>query len=38
MTPGSIVGGGHANTNSTKGWHDAGDYNKYVVNAGVTVE
>jgi endoglucanase len=22
--------------NSTKGWHDAGDYNKYVVNAGVT--
>lgn len=21
----------------TKGWHDAGDYNKYVVNAGVTV-
>lgn len=23
--------------NSTGGWHDAGDYNKYVVNAGVTV-
>lgn len=22
---------------STGGWHDAGDYNKYVVNAGVTV-
>ena len=22
---------------SLKGWHDAGDYNKYVVNAGVTV-
>jgi endoglucanase len=23
--------------NGKKGWHDAGDYNKYVVNAGVTV-
>lgn len=22
---------------ATGGWHDAGDYNKYVVNAGVTV-
>ncbi|MBZ0258888.1 glycoside hydrolase family 9 protein [bacterium] len=22
---------------STKGWHDAGDYNKYIVNAGATV-
>jgi len=22
---------------SPKGWYDAGDYNKYVVNAGVTV-
>jgi endoglucanase len=22
---------------SLKGWHDAGDYNKYVINAGVTV-
>lgn len=22
---------------STKGWHDAGDYNKYIVNAGVSV-
>jgi len=32
-----LAGGGHVNTNSTKGWHDAGDYNKYVVNAGVTV-
>ncbi|HXR06602.1 MAG TPA: glycoside hydrolase family 9 protein [Candidatus Acidoferrum sp.] len=32
-----FVGGGHVNSNSTKGWHDAGDYNKYVVNAGVTV-
>lgn len=21
----------------TGGWHDAGDYNKYVVNAGATV-
>jgi endoglucanase len=31
------VGGGHARRDSTKGWHDAGDYNKYVVNAGVTV-
>ncbi len=31
----------HGPTNShrdaTAGWHDAGDYNKYVVNAGVTV-
>ncbi len=31
------VGGGQAQRNSTGGWHDAGDYNKYVVNAGVTV-
>ncbi len=31
------VGGGHVNKNSLKGWHDAGDYNKYVANAGVTV-
>ena len=31
------VGGGHTNRNGTKGWHDAGDYNKYTVNAGVTV-
>jgi hypothetical protein len=30
-------GGGHAIRSSIKGWHDAGDYNKYVVNAGVTV-
>ncbi len=31
--------GGPAGTkiSSTGGWHDAGDYNKYVVNAGVTV-
>jgi endoglucanase len=32
-----LAGGGHVNTNATKGWHDAGDYNKYVVNAGVAV-
>ena len=31
------VGGGHMQKDGTKGWHDAGDYNKYVVNAGVTV-
>ena len=31
------VGGGHTNKDSTKGWHDAGDYNKYTVNAGVTL-
>jgi endoglucanase len=31
------VGGGHTRRDSTGGWHDAGDYNKYVVNAGVTV-
>ena len=29
--------GGHTNVASTRGWHDAGDFNKYVVNAGVTV-
>jgi len=32
-----FVGGGHVQKDGTKGWHDAGDYNKYVVNAGVTV-
>ena len=32
-----FVGGGHTRRPGTKGWHDAGDYNKYVVNAGVTV-
>ena len=32
-----FVGGGHAQKDGTKGWHDAGDYNKYVVNAGVTL-
>ncbi|MGD0206541.1 MAG: glycoside hydrolase family 9 protein [Verrucomicrobiota bacterium] len=31
------VGGGHTNKDGTKGWHDAGDYNKYTVNAGITV-
>jgi endoglucanase len=32
-----FVGGGHVRRESTKGWHDAGDFNKYVVNAGFTV-
>jgi len=32
-----LAGEGHVRRESTKGWHDAGDYNKYVVNAGVTV-
>jgi len=27
----------HSHRDATAGWHDAGDYNKYVVNAGVTV-
>jgi endoglucanase len=31
------VGGGHTRKASVGGWHDAGDYNKYVVNAGITV-
>ena len=31
------IGGGHVKKNGLKGWHDAGDYNKYVANAGVTV-
>ena len=31
------VAGGHVRHPSTGGWHDAGDYNKYVVNAGITV-
>lgn len=31
------VGEKGARKDGTKGWHDAGDYNKYVVNAGVTV-
>ena len=29
--------GQHVQRDSMGGWHDAGDYNKYVVNAGVTV-
>lgn len=29
--------GEHEKKASTGGWHDAGDYNKYVVNAGITV-
>ena len=32
-----FVGGGHTNRDGTKGWHDAGDYNKYTVNAGLAV-
>lgn len=31
------VTGKHEKLPSVGGWHDAGDYNKYVVNAGVTV-
>lgn len=32
-----FVGSPGARLDTTGGWHDAGDYNKYVVNAGVTV-
>ncbi len=32
-----FVNGRHERRASLGGWHDAGDYNKYVVNAGVTV-
>ncbi|MGD0614030.1 MAG: glycoside hydrolase family 9 protein [Verrucomicrobiota bacterium] len=32
-----FVGGGHTQKDGTEGWHDAGDYNKYTVNAGVAV-
>lgn len=32
-----FVGGGHTQKDGTKGWHDAGDYNKYTVNTGVTL-
>ena len=32
-----LIGGGHTQKDGTKGWHDAGDYNKYTVNAGLTV-
>ncbi|MDD2764918.1 MAG: glycoside hydrolase family 9 protein [Opitutaceae bacterium] len=31
------TGEGHVHRDGTGGWHDAGDYNKYVVNAAVTV-
>ncbi|NLP14800.1 MAG: endoglucanase [Clostridium sp.] len=31
------ITGQHTKKESTGGWHDAGDYNKYVVNAGITV-
>jgi endoglucanase len=31
------VNGQHTIKDGGKGWHDAGDYNKYVVNAGITV-
>jgi len=33
----SVGGPAGARKTGTGGWHDAGDYNKYVVNAGVTV-
>jgi endoglucanase len=32
-----VVTGKHERADGAKGWHDAGDYNKYVVNAGITV-
>ncbi len=32
-----LATGQHTRVASTRGWHDAGDFNKYVVNAGVTV-
>jgi endoglucanase len=32
-----FIGGGHERRPCTGGWHDAGDYNKYVGNAGVSV-
>lgn len=32
-----LVGGGHVKKDGTGGWHDAGDYNKYIVNTGVSV-
>jgi len=32
-----LVAGRHVKMNATGGWHDAGDYNKYVINASVTV-
>jgi len=33
----NYIGFGNNIRNAIGGWHDAGDYNKYVVNAGVTV-
>ena len=33
----SFVGGGNVIRDGKGGWHDAGDYGKYVVNAGVTL-
>lgn len=32
-----FVNGKHEQLPSTGGWHDAGDYNKYIVNAGITL-
>lgn len=32
-----LVGGGHVRKAAVGGWHDAGDYNKYVVNAAASV-
>ena len=32
-----FVGGGHAKKDLSGGWHDAGDYNKYTLNAAFTV-
>ncbi|HRU39085.1 MAG TPA: glycoside hydrolase family 9 protein, partial [Candidatus Goldiibacteriota bacterium] len=32
----TYVGGGNVKVDGTGGWHDAGDYNKYVTNANVT--
>ncbi len=34
---GDFVGFGHRVIPATGGWHDAGDYNKYITNAGITV-
>lgn len=31
------ITGQHTIKDGTRGWHDAGDYNKYVVNAGISV-
>jgi endoglucanase len=32
-----FVDGGHEKRDGVGGWHDAGDHNKYTVNAGITV-